>query len=81
MLLAIVRWGGTGGFYGIPLQAQTDVFKALGKERYLRLPKRGTNPRGVEISPEAVEALLDHPLAKALTIEWRRPVGLELIPK
>ena len=76
MLLVIVRWGGTGGFYGIPLQAQAEVFKNLGKERYLRLPKGGTNPRGVEISPESVKELLEHPLTKTLTIEWQRPTNL-----
>ena len=69
MLLVIVRWGGTGGFYGIPLQAQEEVFERLGMERYLRLPKPGTNPRCVEISPQSVKELLEHPLTKALTIE------------
>ncbi len=76
MLLVIVRWGGTGGFYSIPLQAQWEIFETLGKERYLRLPKRGTNPRGAEISPESVKELLVHPLTKALTIEWQRPTDL-----
>jgi len=76
MLLVIVRWGGTGGLYGIPLQAQEGVFERLGRERYLRLPKRGTNPRGVGISPESVKELLGHPLTKALTIEWQRPTDL-----
>jgi len=76
MLLVIVCWGGTGGFYGIPLQAQAEVFEALGKERYLRRPKRGTNPRGVEISPVGVQGLLKHPLTKALPIEWQRPTDL-----
>lgn len=76
MLLVIVRWGWTGGFYGIPLQAQLEVFEALGKERYLRPPKRGTNPRGVEISSVGVQELLKHPLTKALPIEWQRPTDL-----
>jgi hypothetical protein len=53
-----------------------EVFEALGKERYLRRPKRGTNPRGVEISPVGVQGLLKHPLTKALPIEWQRPTDL-----
>lgn len=77
MLLVLIRWNGTGGFYGIPLQAQREVFDQLGKERYLKLPKRGTNPRGVEISSEAVGALLKHPLTKTLLINWQRPAELE----
>jgi hypothetical protein len=76
MLLVIVRWGNTGGFYGIPLQAQREIFEQLGKERYLRIPKRGTNPRGVDISSVAVEALLKHPSTKALTIAWSPPDNL-----
>ena len=78
MLLVVIRWGGIGGFYGIPLQVQAEVFEHLGKERYLKLPKRGTNPRGVEISSAGVKELLEHPLtkAKALEIKWQRPTGL-----
>jgi len=76
MLLVIVRWGGIGGFYGIPLQAQKEVFEQLGKEKYLRRPKQGTNPRGVDISSVAVEELLKHSLIKALPIEWQRPIDL-----
>jgi hypothetical protein len=76
MLLVIVRWGGIGGFYGIPLQVQKEVFEHLGKEKYLRVPKQGTNPRGVDISSGAVKELLEHALTKALTIEWRRPTDL-----
>ncbi len=76
MLLVIVRWGGIGGFYGIPLQTQKEVFERLGKEKYLREPKHGTNPRGVDISSVAVDELLEHPLTKALMIEWQRPTDL-----
>jgi len=76
MLLVIVRWGGIGGFYGIPRQVQKEVFEQLGKERYLRMPKQGTNPRGVDISSVAVEALLKHPSTKALTIAWSYPDNL-----
>jgi hypothetical protein len=76
MLLVIVRWGNMGGFYGIPLQAQREIFEQLGKERYLRIPKPGTNPRGVDISSVAVEALLKHRSTKALTIAWSPPDNL-----
>jgi hypothetical protein len=76
MLLVIIRWEGTGGFYGIPLQAQRDVLEHLGKERYLKVPKRGTNPRGVAISSESVQEFLRHSLTKSLTIEWKLPADL-----
>ncbi len=76
MLLVIIRWGEMGGFYGIPLQAQLEVLRSLGKEEYLRTPKRGTNPRGVDISPVGVQGLLEHPLTKTLVVEWQRPADL-----
>jgi len=76
MLLVVIRWGKTGGFYGVPLQAQQEVFEAVGRKRYLKVPKRGTNPRGVEISAEAVKALTEHPLTKVLPIDWQRPADL-----
>lgn len=77
MLLVVVRWGGTGGLYGVPLQAQQEVFESLGREQYLKLPRRGTNPRGVEISSTAMRALIEHPLAKTLPIDWQRPTDLD----
>jgi hypothetical protein len=76
MLLVIVRWGNTGGFYGIPLQVQREIFERLGKEKYLQIPKPGTNPRGVDISSVAVEELLKHPSTKPLEIEWSLPDNL-----
>jgi len=77
MLLVIIRWSGIGGFYGIPLQAQREVFERMGRENYLKTPRHGTNPRGVEISSKAVKALIEHPLTKTLVINWQRPPELE----
>lgn len=72
MLLVIVRWESEGGFYLIPQNAQKEVFDRMGRENYLRIPKRGTNPRGVEISREAIAQLICHHQTRGLTIEWRR---------
>lgn len=47
MLLVQVRWNGSGWFYYIPVESQAGVFEAIGRDRYLRLPKPATNPRGV----------------------------------
>jgi len=78
MLLVVVRWGKEGGLYGIPLQAQQDIFENLGKELYLKVPKRGTNPRGVEISSLAIAKLIEHHLTRFLPINWQRPSELDL---
>ena len=75
MLLVMVRWESEGGFYLVPESAQEEVFVRLGRENYLHIPKRGTNPRGVEISRKAIARLITHPQTKGLTIKWHRPTA------
>lgn len=58
MLLVRIVWNGSGGIFLIPLDVQREVFSRLGREAYLRKPKRGTNPRGVEISRLALRTML-----------------------
>ncbi|MFA4015558.1 MAG: hypothetical protein RUDDFDWM_000645 [Candidatus Fervidibacterota bacterium] len=77
MLLVIIRWGGYGGLFAIPLSAQKDVFNKMGKESYLKLPQKGTNPRGIEISKEALSALLKHHETRSVEIFWERKKGTE----
>lgn len=72
MLLVIVRWDSEGGFYLVPQDTQEEVFDRLGRENYLRIPKHGTNPRGVEISRKAIAQLICHHQTRGLTIEWHR---------
>jgi len=72
ILLVHINWGGTGGFYYIPLSAQLKVFKDLGRDRYIKLPKLGTNPRDVEISREALYLLINHRSTKKIEIHWER---------
>jgi hypothetical protein len=54
MLLVQINWNDTGGFYYIPLNVQKRVFDRLGRNNYIRLPRPGTNPRGVEVTKEAL---------------------------
>ncbi|MCD6453402.1 MAG: ThaI family type II restriction endonuclease, partial [Dehalococcoidales bacterium] len=58
MLLVQIVWDGKGGFYYIPLEAQRRLFGEMGKEGYIKLPKPGTNPRGVEITKGALSRLV-----------------------
>jgi len=69
-ILIQINWGGEGGFYYIPVEAQKDVFDRIGRERYIKLPKPGTNPRGVEITKEALKTLIKHSLTKVIKINW-----------
>jgi len=51
---------------------QNDVINRMGRESYLKLPKPGTNPRGVEISTEAIRELANHPESRRVLIQWEK---------
>lgn len=72
MLLVQINWENIGGFYYIPLEAQKKVFDKMGRNRYIKLPKPGTNPRGVEISKEALASLVRNDLSRVIEIAWQR---------
>jgi len=72
VLLALIKWGRSGGLYYIPLEVQQQVFKNMGRNRYIRLPKPGTNPRGVEYTKEALLNLLQEQRTRKIEIEWRK---------
>jgi len=72
ILLVHINWGGTGSFYYIPLSAQLEVFDKLGRNKYIKLPKPRTNPRGVEISKDALSSLANHPSTRKIEIHWER---------
>jgi hypothetical protein len=44
----------------------------MGQEKYFKLPKPGTNPRGVEISNDALLRLLQDKDVKRIEIFWQR---------
>lgn len=48
-ILIVIRWGGKGGLYYIPVETQRKILDEIGRESYIKLPKPGTNPRGIEI--------------------------------
>ncbi len=72
MLLVQINWNGIGGLYYIPLEVQIKYFKKLGKSSYIKLPKAGTNPRGVEITKEALALLINDRNAKSILVQWNR---------
>jgi hypothetical protein len=82
MLLVEVSWGKEGGFYYIPLEVQREIFKEIGRDRYVYRHKKGTNPRGVEISNEGIKRLIEHPQTKKIDIFWEKPkIGADIIYK
>lgn len=72
ILLIQINWNNIGGFYYIPLKAQKRIFDRLGKDKYIKLPKPGTNPRGVEISKEALSILVEDRVSKVIKISWQK---------
>ena len=72
LLYVNILWGRTGRFSLIPQHAQLQTLQDIGIDRYVKTPPRGTNPRGVEISSEALGLLLRHRETQSLPIAWNR---------
>ena len=72
MLLVQINWNSTGGFFYIPLEAQLRHFENFSRQKYFKLPKPGTNPRGVEITQEALLSLVKDDETKIINIHWQR---------
>jgi len=72
ILLAQIKWNKIGRFFYIPMEVQQKVLKNMGRKTYLKLPKPRTNPRGVEISREALLRLLEDKDTKSIKILWQR---------
>lgn len=72
MLVVRIKWGGIGYVSYVPVEVQQKTFNILGGERYFRLPKEGTNPRGVEFSREAMAFLLNNDGTIGIDIYWRK---------
>jgi len=48
------------------------LFDEIGRESYIKLPKPGTNPRGVEITKETLSRLVKNRESKRIEINWQR---------
>ena len=72
ILLVQINWDDLGGFYYIPLEIQGRLFDKMGSQNYIKLPKAGTNPRGVEITKEALSGLVENNESRRIVINWQR---------
>ena len=70
IILINVNWNKEGGFYFIPKKVQEETIYKIGIENYIKLPKPGTNNRGVEFSSVGMNALLNNKHTKCIMIEW-----------
>jgi len=74
ILLVHIKWNTQGAMYLINKETQLELLKKEGKEFYFKLPKKGTNPRGVEITNQAINQLVEHPSTKKSKLN-----GIEMI--
>ncbi len=72
LFLARIQWNSEGGLYYIPRETQNKILSQVGPEHYIRMPKAGTNPRGIEISADALRRLVFDNTTRTLTITWVR---------
>lgn len=72
ILLVQIKWNDVGGLYYIPVQAQRKLFDKIGRENYIKLPKPGTNPRGVEFAKNVLARLTADSQAKNIEINWQK---------
>lgn len=73
ILFVHIYWASIGAFYYIPKEVQQEILATLGSENYIKLPKSGTNPRGVEFSSAAFKMLCEHKKSYKLAIAWDKP--------
>jgi len=72
ILLIQLNWDNSGIFCYIPLEIQMKIFELLGRVSYIKLPKPGTNPRGVEITQDALFELVMDKKSKKIEIFWKK---------
>lgn len=72
ILFVHIYWGGKGALYLLSKEGQKEILNKYGKAFYFKLPKQGTNPRGVEITNGAINKLVEHPSTKKVEIDWSR---------
>jgi len=74
MIFIQINWYNVGGFYFITKETQLEVLKKSGRRSYIKLPKAGTNPRGVELSGQALQGLLQHKDTLSIPINWKKEI-------
>jgi len=72
MLFVRINWSNGGGLYHFSRETQLAILSTMGRENYIKLPKQGTNPRGVEMQPNAIKKLIEHPDTLCIPINWKK---------
>ncbi|TAD98063.1 MAG: type II restriction endonuclease subunit R [Bacteroidetes bacterium] len=72
MIFVHINWSKHGGLYCIPKKVQLEIFNKIGRNEYIKLPKEGTNPRGVEMQGKALKSLVTHTDTLKIDIHWEK---------
>lgn len=72
ILLAQINWNDKGYLFFITEKTQMKIYESLGSEKYFKVYKSGTNPRGVEFSEEAMNLMIQDTSTKSILIDWQR---------
>ena len=72
MLFSHINWDGEGGLHYFTKDIQKSVLVEIGRLEYIKLPKPGTNSRGVEISTQAIRILAEHPRSMKITVKLEK---------
>lgn len=72
ILLVQINWNDIGRLYYIPLSVQKRLFNKIGRDNYIKLPKPGTNPRGVEFNKETLSSLAMDKDSRHIIVNWHR---------
>jgi hypothetical protein len=72
LLLAQIVWGGNGKLFLFSARSQNRILNLIGSDKYIKLPKEGTNARGVEITKEALNLLIRCEDTRAIEIPFIR---------
>tara|TARA_Y100001936_G_C16042769_1_gene652638 strand:- start:117 stop:761 length:645 start_codon:yes stop_codon:yes gene_type:complete len=80
LIIIQILWNKKGKIIFIPNQVQKNVLSKIGREKFFKVPKQGTNPRGVEFSKNAIQEMILEPETKEIEIEWKRSLELKYNP-
>jgi hypothetical protein len=72
MLFVRINWSNGGGLYYFAKETQRTILNEMGRTSYIKLPKQGTNPRGVEMQPRAIENLIKNTNTLCVPIDWKK---------
>ena len=72
MILIHINWASNGGLYYFSKSLQNKVLKQIGRSNYIKLPKLGTNPRGVEMTNKALQLLDSQKEKFFIPINWSK---------